>query len=115
MVAVRTKRIYEAPEDGDGHRILVDGIWPRGVSKERAALDRWMPDVAPSSELRQWFGHEPEKWDEFQLRYRAELEASPDLDELAAIAATGPTTLLYSARDETHNQAVALAAVLDER
>ena len=110
---IRVKRVYEAPAETDGQRILVDRIWPRGVSKERAALDVWMKEVAPSDELRRWFGHDRSRWQEFQQRYAAELEARPDLvKELLSIARERPVTLLYSARDATHNQAVALAAYL---
>jgi len=113
--AIRIKRIYEPVDSDDGRRVLVDRIWPRGISRERAALDAWMPDVAPSNELRAWFAHDPDRWDEFQARYRVELARNPHLDELAALADRGPLTLLYSARDTDHNQAVALAAVLKRR
>ena len=112
MADVAVKRIYEQAADGDGQRILVDRIWPRGVSRARAALDAWMPEVAPSNELRKWFGHDPQRWDEFRARYRAELADSPHLEQLAAMIATSPATLLYSARDTEHNQAVALASIL---
>ena len=90
-------------------RVLVDRVWPRGVSKSEAAIDRWLKDVAPSTELRQWFGHEPSRWTEFRRRYLAELRGSAELlDELRATARKGPLTLVYSARDERHNQAVVL-------
>ncbi len=112
---MRVKRIYEPVADDDGQRILVDRIWPRGISRARAALDAWMPDVAPSNELRKWFAHDPLRWEEFQSRYRAELANSPHVDELAALGAAAPLTLLYSARDTEHNQAVALASILDHR
>jgi len=112
MTDVAVKRIYEQAEEGDGQRILVDRIWPRGVSRARAALDAWMPEVAPSNELRKWFGHDPERWDEFRVRYRAELADSPHLEQLAAMVTTSPATLLYSARATEHNQAVALASIL---
>jgi uncharacterized protein YeaO (DUF488 family) len=111
---IRVKRIYEPAVTGDGQRILVDRIWPRGVSRGRAELDEWMPEVAPSAELRQWFGHDPARWDEFRARYRSELVDNPHRDHLADLAAAGPVTLLYSARDTSHNQAVALASFLDE-
>jgi len=110
--AIRVKRIYEPVDAEDGKRVLVDRIWPRGISRQRAALDAWMPEVAPSHELRTWFAHEPERWTEFQARYRTELAAGPHLDALAALADPGPLTLLYSARDTIHNQAVALATML---
>jgi uncharacterized protein YeaO (DUF488 family) len=113
--SVRVKRIYEPIDADDGHRVLVDRMWPRGITRERAALDAWMPEVAPSTELRKWFGHDPERWPEFQARYRAELADNPRIAELAAIAARETLTLLYSARDTSHNQAVALAAILDRR
>lgn len=112
---VRVKRIYEPVEASDGQRILVDRIWPRGISRTRAELDAWMPDVAPSTELRKWFAHDPQRWEEFQARYRSELLDSPHVDDLAALQALGPVTLLYSARDVDRNQAVVLASVLDER
>jgi uncharacterized protein YeaO (DUF488 family) len=111
---VRIKRIYDAPDPGDGRRVLVDRLWPRGVSKERAALDRWLPDVAPSTELRKGYCHADERWDEFRVRYRAELQDNPQLGELRALADAGDLTLLYGSRDETHNQAVVLAEVLTD-
>lgn len=111
--SVRVKRIYEPIDADDGHRVLVDRMWPRGVAREGAALDAWLPEVAPSTELRKWFAHDPERWPEFQARYRAELVNNPRVAELAAIAARETLTLLYSARDTNHNQAVALATILD--
>ena len=114
MVAVRIKRIYEPVGTDDGQRILVDGIWPRGVSRDDARLDAWMPKVAPSTELRKWFGHDSDRWAEFSTRYRRELDENPELGELVALATAAPTTLLYGARDTDHNQAVVLAAVLAE-
>jgi uncharacterized protein YeaO (DUF488 family) len=113
MKPLRIKRIYEPADPGeDGRRVLVDRIWPRGVSKERAALDTWLPEVGPSTELRRWFGHEPDRWTEFVSRYRAELETSPHFAELRDIVDANPTTLLYGARDTERNQAVVLAMVL---
>ena len=110
---VRLKRAYEPPSPEDGTRILVDRLWPRGVSKAHAALDEWMKDIAPSTELRKWFGHDPAKWDEFRRRYAAELHQHPDLlKQLRAIARKGPVTLVYSAHDEAHNDAVELRNVL---
>ena len=106
---VRIKRIYEEPSPEDGTRVLVDRIWPRGVSKERAALDLWLKEIAPSHELRREFGHDPDLWQAFLKSYRAELEANPDaVARLRAYLEKGPVTLLYSARDEEHNQAEAL-------
>ena len=105
---VDIKRVYAPPAPGDGQRILVDRIWPRGLTKEAAALALWLKDAAPSTDLRKWFGHDPAKWDEFQRRYRAELDGSPALDELKKLAAQGRLTLVYAARDEQHNNAVVL-------
>lgn len=110
---VGLKRAYEAAEAADGTRILVDRLWPRGVSKQEAALDDWMKDIAPSTELRQWFGHEPSRWAEFQRRYKAELrQHAAELERLRGIAAKGALTLVYGARDEVHNDAVVLHDVL---
>ncbi len=106
---MRAKRVYEPATREDGVRVLVDRVWPRGVSKSKAAIDHWMKDVAPSTALRKWFGHDPERWTEFRRRYRKELAEHPELlKELRALARKGPLTLVYSARDEQHNQAVAL-------
>ena len=94
-------------------RVLVDRLWPRGVSKSDAKIDRWMKDLAPSTELRRWFGHDPSRWDEFRRRYKAELSDRVDLlNELRALAHKGPVTLVFGARDELHNQAVALRDLL---
>lgn len=110
---LQLKRAYEPAEPSDGARILVDRLWPRGVSKEKAALDEWMKDIAPSTELREWFGHDPKKWPEFQRRYRAELaHHEPALEELRARARKHKVTLVYSAHDEEHNDAVVLRDVL---
>lgn len=110
---LRLKRAYEPASSDDGTRLLVDRLWPRGVSKERADLSDWMKDIAPSTELRKWFGHDPAKWDAFQRRYRAELaEHSAELDHIRALAAQGVVTLIYSAHDEIHNDAVVLHQVL---
>lgn len=109
----RLKRIYAPAEEGDGARVLVDGLWPRGVSKARAALTLWCKDAAPSTELRRWFGHDPACWEEFRRRYRAELREKDDaLAPLRDLAARGVVTLLYAARDERHNEAVVLREVL---
>lgn len=110
---VRTKRIYDPPDGGDGHRILIDRVWPRGVSRERAQLDEWARELAPSNELRKWFGHVPERFDEFRSRYRDELAAESErLDRLRRRAANGALTIVYAARDREHNNAVVLAEVL---
>lgn len=107
------KRAYDPAAPSDGARILVDRLWPRGVSKERADLTEWMKDIAPSTALREWFGHEPARWPEFQRRYRAELQTHrPLLDQIRALAAKGPVALIYSARDEDHNDAIVLRDVL---
>lgn len=106
---VRLKRAYEKPAPEDGARILVDRLWPRGVKKADAAIDRWTKDIAPSTALRKWFGHDPERWQEFHSRYTAELRGHGDqLDQLRALARTTPITLVYAAHDELHNDAVVL-------
>jgi uncharacterized protein YeaO (DUF488 family) len=111
---IAIKRVYEAPAKADGFRVLVDRVWPRGVSKEKAAVDLWMKEIAPSTELRKWFGHKPERWDGFRTRYREELKGKGDfLDELRAHAAKGRLMLVYSAKDEAHNQAVVIREVLE--
>ena len=117
MAGIAVKRIYEDPAATDGCRVLVDRLWPRGLSKERAALDHWFRDVAPSNELRRWYGHDPDKWDEFRRRYRAELDADPSvLDPLRQLMEKEKTvTLLFSSRNETRNNAVALAEILREK
>ncbi|TPK76260.1 DUF488 domain-containing protein [Mesorhizobium sp. B2-4-15] len=110
---IKVKRVYETPEPGDGQRVLVDRIWPRGVSKQDAALTQWLKDIAPSDDLRKWFGHEPARWEEFQKRYRAELDGNDQaVAELRALLGKGGVTLLYGAHDEAHNNAVALAGYL---
>jgi uncharacterized protein YeaO (DUF488 family) len=112
---IRLKRAYEQPSPDDGFRVLVDRLWPRGLPKERAAIDHWSKEVAPSNELRRWFGHDPAKWEEFRRRYRAELAARAELvDELRAMARQGRLTLVYAARDEYHNDAVVLREVLTD-
>jgi uncharacterized protein YeaO (DUF488 family) len=115
-VTLRVKRVYEPAARGDGYRVLVDRLWPRGLRKEDLALDEWPKDLAPSTELRQWFHHEPERWAEFQRRYLAELKASPATGSLRALAertAAGPVTLLFSAHDTQHNNAVVLKGELE--
>lgn len=108
----RIKRIYEPRTPDDGVRVLVDRLWPRGISKSRAALDLWLKDAAPSTALREWFDHRPERWAEFQRRYREELRDSAAIDQLREISRTQRVTLLYAARDEEHNEAAALADFL---
>jgi uncharacterized protein YeaO (DUF488 family) len=103
------KRVYDPPAAADGRRILVERLWPRGIKKESLKLDAWMRDVAPSTELRKWFGHDPAKWKEFQRRYHAELDANPAAcRELLRAATKAPVTLLFSSRDAEHNNVVAL-------
>jgi uncharacterized protein YeaO (DUF488 family) len=110
---IRLKRAYEQPAAGDGLRILVDRLWPRGLSKAGAAIDRWEKDIAPSTGLRQWFGHEPARWEEFRRRYTGELrEHAALLAELRELACESPITLVYAARDEAHNDAVVLRDAL---
>jgi len=112
---LRLKRAYESPAPDDGMRILVDRLWPRGLRKDEAKLDELMKDIAPSTELRRWFGHDPERWPEFQQRYRAELARHEEqLDNLRNLAREQTVTLVYGARDEEHNDAVVLRDVLLE-
>ena len=113
---LRVKRVYGPPTEDDGVRVLVDRVWPRGLSKEKAQIDHWLKDVAPSTALRQWFGHDPARWTEFRRRYRAELEQNlAPLKALRSLIRGKPATLVYGARDEQHNQAVVLAEILGER
>jgi uncharacterized protein YeaO (DUF488 family) len=114
MSDVRIKRAYEPASDEDGQRVLIDRLWPRGISKDKAKLDDWLKDVAPSADLRKWFDHEPERWPDFKQRYLAELAANPALAELRALAEKGRLTLVYGARDEAHNDAVVLAKLLTQ-
>jgi uncharacterized protein YeaO (DUF488 family) len=110
---LRLKRAYDPPSSDDGTRILVDRLWPRGLSKEKAALDRWMKEIAPSTELRKWFAHDPKRWPEFRRHYAAELRQHQDLvAELRSLARKGTVTLIYAARGETHNNAIVLRGVL---
>jgi uncharacterized protein YeaO (DUF488 family) len=110
---VRAKRAYDAAEDGDGYRILIDHVWPRGVSRERARLDDWARELAPSDELRKWFDHDPARFAEFRARYRDELaHHSERLDELRRRAASGPLTIVYAARDREHSNAAVLGELL---
>lgn len=108
---LKLKRVYDPPAADDGYRILVDRVWPRGVTKEKAGIREWRRDLAPSDGLRAWFGHEPDKWDEFRRRYRSELEAAgkmTDVRRIAEMATSKDVTLVFGARDALHNQAVAL-------
>ena len=115
-VDVRIKRAYDAGEPGDGYRVLIDHVWPRGVSRERANLDEWARELAPSDELRKWFGHVPERFGKFRSRYRRELAAQGErLAELRRRAHKGPVTIVYAARDREHNNAVVLAELVRER
>jgi uncharacterized protein YeaO (DUF488 family) len=107
------KRAYDTPAPTDGMRILVDRLWPRGVKKEAAAIDLWAKDLAPSTELRKWFDHDPERWTEFTRRYKTELGQHTELlDELRTRAQHGPVTLIYAARDQEHNEAVIIRDTL---
>lgn len=103
---IKLKRVYEMPEKSDGFRILVDRLWPRGLAKEKAALDLWLKDIAPTTELRKWFNHEPEKWKEFIKKYWIELKENKEsVSDLKDYLKKGPVTLLYAAKDEVHNEA----------
>jgi uncharacterized protein YeaO (DUF488 family) len=113
---IRIKRAYDPPAKEDGARFLVDRLWPRGVKKDALPMAAWCKEVAPSNELRQWFSHDPDKWNEFQRRYRAELTAhGPAWQPLLDAAREGDVTLLYSAHDAEHNNALVLKAYLEER
>ncbi|MEJ2362158.1 MAG: DUF488 domain-containing protein [Gammaproteobacteria bacterium] len=112
-MSVMLKRVYDPPAKADGERVLVDRLWPRGLTKVKARVDHWLKDVAPSTELRKWFGHDPEKWTEFKKRYRVELKNNPALSELQALSRQGDITLVYAAKDQLHNEAVVLKQILD--
>ncbi|MGC1631480.1 MAG: DUF488 domain-containing protein [Gelidibacter sp.] len=115
MNTIQIKRVYEDPSSSDGYRILVDRIWPRGVSKEEAKLDEWNKDLAPSTELRKWFDHDPDKFEDFALKYKKELKNSTeDLKRLFEKTKDKTVTLLYGAKDTKFNQAVVLKEVLDD-
>jgi len=110
---IKLKRAYEPVAAADGTRILIDRLWPRGLKKADAAIDLWLKEIAPSDALRRWFGHKPERWPEFRKRYRAELRQKPAvLEQLRAAARAGPVTLVYSARDQAHNDAVVIKELL---
>lgn len=110
---VSIKRVYDAPAKADGIRVLVDRIWPRGLKKADAKIDIWLKEVAPSTKLRQWFAHDPEKWSDFRVRYLAELKGNTALTELKALSRKDKITLVYAARDGEHNNAVVLKDLLD--
>ena len=114
---IRVKRAYEKADPSDGYRVLVDRLWPRGVRKENLRLDEWAKEIAPSTDLRKWFGHDPTRWEEFCRRYRDEL-ASPErreiMERLAQLSRQGPVTLVYGAKDEEHNNAVVIQDMLGE-
>lgn len=106
---IKLKRAYEPPAAEDGTRILIDRLWPRGLKKANAAIDEWMKEIAPSTELRKWFAHDPKRWPEFQRRYKSEIRQHPEqFERLRALSRHGPITLVFSARDEAHNDAVVL-------
>ncbi len=114
MSEVRVKRAYDPPAPDDGLRVLVDRLWPRGLKRDEARIDLWLKDVAPSAGLRRWFGHDPARWAEFQVRYRAELAGNAALQELLGIVKQGRrVTLLFGARDAEHNNAVVLQALCE--
>jgi uncharacterized protein YeaO (DUF488 family) len=116
MMDIRTKRVYEPADPHDGFRVLVDRVWPRGMTKEQVGADLWLKDVAPGADLRKWFGHDHSRWETFRSRYFAELDAKPEAaTRLLAEASRGRLTLLFSARDEEYNQAVALREYLMSR
>lgn len=110
---VKLKRAYKSPATDDGKRVLVDRLWPRGVKKADAAIDYWAKELAPSTELRKWFGHDPARWEEFRRRYSAEIkEHREEFDRLRDLALKGPVTLVYAAHDEMHNDAIVLREIL---
>ena len=114
-MGVQTKRAYETPSPQDGYRVLVDGLWPRGLTKEKLRVDEWMRAIAPSATLRKWYGHKPEKWEEFRRRFRAELEKPPRkelLDELIKRARKEKVTLVFGARDAQHSNATVIAEMI---
>ncbi|MBP7242182.1 DUF488 domain-containing protein [Amaricoccus sp.] len=116
MGAIGLRRAYDPAGEGEGARVLVDRIWPRGIARARLDIDEWVKDLAPSDDLRRWFGHDPARWSEFRRRYLAELAANPaPFEALLARARSGPLTLLYAARDQEHNNAVVLRQAIEER
>jgi len=116
MKSIRIKRIYEEVYDQDGHRILIDRLWPRGVSKEEAKLDDWKKEIAPSEKLRKWFDHDPDKFEEFSKKYKEELKSkSENINSIREIAKEHRVTLLFGAKDEKHNHAIILKEVLEKK
>jgi uncharacterized protein YeaO (DUF488 family) len=114
--AIRLKRIYDPPASDDGLRVLVDRLWPRGVRREEAAIDAWMPELAPSATLRKWFGHDPARWDDFKRRFFEELDGRPEaVEAIVSLIGGRRATLLFAARDSERNNAVALQAYLQGR
>ena len=112
----QVKRVYDPPDAGDGTRVLVDRIWPRGLTKSEVSMDLWLKEIAPSTALRKWYGHDPARWQEFCRRYAGELDENPQLTTLLKVrSGEGIVTLLYSARDSRHNQAVALKAYMERQ
>jgi uncharacterized protein YeaO (DUF488 family) len=112
---IRLKRAYDPPSKDDGPRILVERLWPRGLTKEKAAIDAWAKEISPSPELRKWYGHDVAKWDEFRARYRAELDQKPELiAKLREKIGAGPVTFVYAAKDEAHNSALVLKQYVEE-
>lgn len=117
-MALYIKRVYDAPSEEDGRRILVDRLWPRGLTRETARIHQWAKEIAPSAELRRWFNHDPDRWVEFRKRYRKELEAPEQehaLDDIAALAEQETVTLLFAAKDTAHNNAVVLQRAIERR
>jgi uncharacterized protein YeaO (DUF488 family) len=111
---IKVKRAYEKSDKTDGARILVDRLWPRGLTKAKAAIDLWLKEIAPSTELRKWFGHDPEKWSRFRGRYQTELKhRTEEIELIRTKAKKGPVTLIYGARDQKHNEAVVLKTFLE--
>ncbi|MFC2967939.1 DUF488 domain-containing protein [Acidimangrovimonas pyrenivorans] len=116
MIDIRVKRAYRAARVSDGHRVLVDRVWPRGIARDRLRVAEWLQEIAPSAELRRWFGHDPDRWGAFRAAYWEELDDNPaSVSRLRARAREGPVTLIYGAKDEMHNNAVALKDYLDRR
>lgn len=114
-MVINIKRVYETPETSDGNRILIDRLWPRGLTKEKADIYLWLKEIAPSSDLRKWFGHDPVKWEEFKKKYHAELKANKQvMQKLISEIKKGNVTLVYGARDEEHNDAVVLKQYLEK-
>lgn len=115
-MGIRLKRVYEKPAKADGHRVLVDRLWPRGLTKQKARIDEWLKEIAPSAKLRKWFGHDPARWKEFKKRYAAELGAQRNqVEQLARESKKRTVTLLFGAKDTEHNNAVALKEYIERR